>query len=68
MNTVENVARELGLQLNRAKCEVVCFDPETLGTFICASPGLRVVNPVVATLLGSPIGGVEGIEALIYEN
>ena len=36
INTVENVAGELGLQLNRGKCEVICFDPEILGKFICA--------------------------------
>ena len=30
MNTVENVAGELELQLNHAKCEVICSDPETL--------------------------------------
>ena len=63
--TVENVAGKLEFQLNRVKCVVICFNPVTFGKFICASPGFRVVNPEVVTLLGSPIGSMEGIEALI---
>ena len=65
LRTVENITGELGLQLNCAKCVVIYSDPETLGKFICGSLGLQVVNPEVATLLGSPIGGMEGIKALI---
>ena len=55
LNTVENVAG-VGLQLNRAKSEIICSDPETLGKFICASLDLKAVNSEVATLLRSPTG------------
>ena len=37
----------------------------TFGKLICTSPGLQEVNPEVATLLGSPIGCMEGMEALV---
>ena len=56
------LAADLGLLLNRSKSEVICKDHTTLGSLLVQIPGLCVVDPDLATLLGSPIGGNQGIE------
>ena len=65
LQSVELAAGEMGLQLNRGKSEVICEDPITREAILCAAPGLRVVSRDHATLLGSPIGSVEGIDEII---
>ena len=44
----------VGLELNHSKCEIISNDPVATGEFLCAVPGLQVVKPESATLLGSP--------------
>ena len=43
-NIMENITEELGLQLNRATCEVICSDPDTLGKFFWGFPGLARIS------------------------
>ena len=48
-----------------SRCEFISHDFFSIRETPCAIPGLRVVNPEVATLLGCLIGSVEGIKEAI---
>ena len=61
-STVERMAGELGLQLNRDKSEVICDDSSTRSAMLRAVPGLSVTEQDHATLLGSPIGTASSIQ------
>ena len=65
LRTVVSVAESIGLELNHQKYELVRNDTCSVGEMLCAIHGLHVVNPEVATLLGSLIGGLVGVEAAI---
>ena len=54
----------IGLEWNHQKCELLVMILARLGR-CCALHGLRVVNPDVATLFGSPIGGLVDDECAI---
>ena len=54
LETVEAMASDLGLQLNKSKSEVVCRDSSTLAQFSASFPGLRVTAPESVRFLGSP--------------
>ena len=43
------------------KSEVICRDSATRDSILLALPGARVVDPMSATLLGSPIGDVSSV-------
>ncbi len=58
-------AEKLGLFLNNSKSEIICHDHSIRGTIITQIPGAKVVDPAHATLLGSPLGGVESISAAL---
>ena len=62
---IEQAAEDLGLVLNHRKCEVICVDEDTKQSMLSFSPHLQCVNPSEAYLLGSPIGSLEGIEAVL---
>ena len=66
-STVERMAGELGLQLNRDKSEVICDDSTTRSAMLRAVPGLSVTERDHATLLGSPIGTASGIQDTILK-
>ena len=53
--SVEQGAKELGLSLNRGKCEVISKDPAATGVLLASAPNLQVTDPNFATLLGSPL-------------
>ena len=57
----------LGLQLNHSKSEIISNDLSAKEAMIEAVPDLCPVNPENAQLLGSPIGGDEGIDGSISE-
>ena len=65
--SVERMAEELGLQLNRGKSEVICGDTATRESFLLAAPGLHVTSPTDASLLGSPLGDTDSISNTIRE-
>ena len=67
LEVVEHVATGLGLHLNQRKSEVICGDSATREAILSALPGARVVDPMSATLLGSPIGDVGSISNMISE-
>ena len=56
LRLVESAADQLGLELNKAKSEVISKDSTSLNEFLSAAPGFPVITPAQATLLGSPIG------------
>ena len=60
LEVVERLGTEIGLQLNRQKTEIVCPNT-TMASLLFSLPGARVVDPLKATLLGSPIGDVSCI-------
>ena len=51
LHQIEEGAAELGLQLNRGRCEVICDDANTCNAMLSAVPGLQVVGCSQATLL-----------------
>ena len=57
---------EIGLQLNTKKTEIICPNPDPLISLPSLS-GSRVVNPMKATLLGSPIGSVLSISDTLID-
>ena len=61
LRSVEHIAGELGLQLNLGKTEIICSDTATMNIMLQEVPGLCVTKRQWATLLGSPIGGIEGL-------
>ena len=68
LHDVEMIKKEagiVGLELNPQKSEVVGNNSELIAGIQSVLPGVRVVAPAVATLLGSPIGGTESLDAAI---
>ena len=63
--TVEQSAAELGLQLNLGKTEIICTEASTRDAMLQHVPGLCTVQREHASLLGSPIGTLEGIQDTI---
>ena len=62
---MEQAAGKLGLQLNHSKTEIIRGDHSTRTAMLQVSPDLCPVSPKQATLLGSPIGGEEGVDKSI---
>ena len=68
LHDVEMIKRDagiVGLELNPQKSEVVGNNSGLIAGIQSALPGVRVVDPAGATLLGSPIGGTESLDAAI---
>eukprot|EP00731_Ephydatia_muelleri_P021279 Em0013g1006a len=68
LHDIEMIKKEagiVGLELNPQKSEVVGNNSELIAGIQSMLPGVRVVDPAVATLLGSPIGGTESLDAAI---
>ncbi len=53
------------MELSHQKCELVSNDSYSIWEMLYAVHGLREVNPEVATLLGSLIGGLVGVDGAI---
>ena len=47
--------------------ELVCNDPNTRGTVLSSFPGLRIVYPDCAALLGSPLGDGNSLDNCITD-
>ena len=60
LQTVAEEVARLGLQLNHSKSEVISNDSSARAAMIEAFPGLCLINPENAHLMGSPIGGSRG--------
>ena len=67
LHTVQQVAEDLGFQLNGGKSEVICVDPTTGKSFLSAAPGLHVTSPNHVALLSSPLGDMDSISNTICE-
>ena len=66
LDIVVSGGAELSLHLNHHKSEIICSDHVSRGTLLCALPFACVTYPE-ATLLGSPIGDISSISAMIQE-
>ena len=64
LKTIES-AFEIGLQLNNGKSEIITNDRDSRGTILISLPGARVVDPLDASLLGSPLGNEEAVSATL---
>ena len=62
---VETFAKDLGLQLNCTKSELICSKSSVLEVMVREVPGLQERDPDSAELLDSPIGGIEAINTTI---
>ncbi|KAL5500326.1 hypothetical protein EMCRGX_G011871 [Ephydatia muelleri] len=60
-------AKDVGLQLNPNKCEIISVVPDSQNSILSLVPGSRIVNLSMATLLGSPLGDVPGISSVLTE-
>ena len=67
MQIVEQEAEKLGLHLNHAKSKIISHDHRAVTSMLEAVPDLYPVRPELAILLGSPIGGEEGVNKSISE-
>ena len=67
LQIVELEAGKLGLQLNHAESEIISNDHRAVTSMLEAVPDLCPVRPELATFLGSPIGGEEGVDKSISE-
>ena len=65
LHVLESAAELLGLHLNHSKSEVICSDTQTRSSMLTVSPSFHCVDPANATLLGSPIGGVESVDSTL---
>ena len=67
LQLVEREAEDLGLQLNRAKSELVCEDSGTRDLMLRATLGLQAVGMDHAEILGSPVGSKRSVDDVINE-
>ena len=67
LHLLEQMAHQIGLQLNHIKSESICVDDTTRSSILSLFPSLTDTPPEVATLLGSPIGGIESIDGVIRD-
>ena len=58
-------AFEIGLDLNNGKSEIITNDPISRGTILTSLLGGRVVDPLNACLLGSPLGNIDAVSAAL---
>ena len=65
LHYLESGAAELGLHLNQSKSELICDDMFSRNVMLDDAPSLCYVSCSQATLLGSPIGGLECIDHTI---
>ena len=52
---IECVGAEIGLYLNKEKSDIVCANPDTSNVILSFLMGALVVDPAVATFLGSSV-------------
>ena len=64
---LEEIAPGHCLQLNHSKSESICVDDATRDAILLQFPSLCDTPPVKATLLGSPIGGIEATEMVLQK-
>ena len=64
---LKELALNFGLKLNCSKSELICVEDATRDSILSHFPSLRDTPPERATLLGSPIGGIEAIEIILQQ-
>ena len=62
--TIESL-EEIGLSLNNHKSEIICTDYVTRGTINSSLPGAQIIEPSDAHHLGSPIGNLDSVSAVL---
>ena len=65
LTSIEDGARNLGLELNHSKSELICVDDSTKECILSSFPLLKITDPEDAILLGSPIGSTEAVNNAI---
>lgn len=68
LDLVEREGAEIGLQLISRKSEIICTNPVVSNSLLLSLPGVMVVDPVNATLLGSSVGDVPSISNTLASN
>ena len=61
---LEAASKDLGLHLNKSKCEVICAEGPIKSSIMSGFPSFLSVNPTDATILGAPIGGFPSIDLI----
>ena len=62
---LEQASPGIGLSLNHCKSEIICIDESTKVDMLALSPSLRITDPNSASLLGTPIGGIQAINDVL---
>ena len=65
LQCLEQAASNLGLCLNKSKCELISYDQSIISDMLSSCPGLICIDPADASLLGSPIGGQSSIDSVL---
>ena len=60
-------AEALGLMLKRKTIKLICEDPTSRGFVLGALSGVCIINSEDANLSGSPIGGLQSVEACLKD-
>ena len=67
LEVVNLEGRDLGLQLNHQKSEVISSDDSSIAAILSVLEGARTVDPSKANLLSSPIGDIDSISVIVRE-
>ena len=67
IKNIEVETEALGLMRNRKKTEFICKDPTSREFVLGALPGVCIINPEDANLLGSPIGALQSVDACLKD-
>ena len=67
IKNIELEVEALCIILNRKKTELISKDPTSRGFVLGALPGVFIINPEDANLLGFPIGGSHSVDAYLKE-
>ena len=67
LQLVHTMGEEIHLSLNSEKSEIIGEDRLIADSVLSFLPGARSIEPVSATLLGSPLGNVDCVSAVLEE-
>jgi hypothetical protein len=56
---------KIGLLVNERKCELITNDASVIQRFQSIAPGVNIVDPAVAILLGAPVGGEQSVDLIL---
>ena len=62
---VRTEGAKIGLLVNERKCELITNDASVIQRFQSIAPGVIIVEPATAILLGAPVGGEQSVDLIL---